>query len=323
MSKQPGRRIGRRSATSVGRSTYLFAIPAVLTYGLLFAWPTLQALFYSRTGWAGPGTSADSVGMENFKELLTNDSGFVEFKYRVVPQDGSVWVTLKFMLLVTIFQTILALFYAVFLVRNTKPRIALRALFFFPTILSSTAVAFVWAFVYDPASGLIASVIDRFGFWKFKDWTPAMLGSPKTALYMIVIVQLWFHVGQMIVIFVAGLQQIPTEFYEAAAIDGASRGQLFRKITWPLIAPATVIVSSYTTIQAFKAFDLVYILTEGGPLDSTKVLSLLVYRTAFQNNQFGYAAAQSVLFMALIVAVTFVQRRVLRLTGVNAKEVAG
>lgn len=312
------RRFGRR-ATSVGATTYLFAVPGVLAYGLLFAWPTLQALFYSTTGWSGPGTAAESVGLENFRELLTRDSNFVEWKFGVVPQGGSVWVTLKFMLVVTILQTALSLFYAVFLVRNTKPRIALRALYFFPTVLSSTSVAFIWGFVYDPASGLVTTLIDRFGFGPIRDWSPAMLGSPKTALYMIVIVQLWFHVGQMIVIFVAGLQQIPADYYEAAAIDGASSGQVFRSITWPLIAPATAIVGAYTTIQAFKAFDLVYVLTEGGPVNSTKVLSLLVYQTAFQNTQFGYAAAQSVLFMLLIVAITFVQRRVLQLTGASVK----
>ena len=132
-------------------------------------------------------------------------------------------------------------------------------------------------------------------------------------------VQIWFHAGQMMVVFVAGLQQIPKDYTEAAAIDGATRSQTFRKITWPLLAPATGIVVAYTTLQSFRVFDLVYVMTEGGPLNSTRVLGFHIYRTAFEAFSYGEAAAESVIFMVLIVTVTFVLRRGLRFTKADVK----
>ncbi len=295
--------IRRRNASNkLQRSgvLYLFAAPALLLYAAFFAVPTLQALYYSFFNWEGPGTSPGYVGIENFKTKLFDDTTF----------QNSVWVSLRFMLLVVVLQTLVALVYSVFLVRNTKGTIFMRSLFFFPTILSSAAVAFVWNFVYDPSSGLITTVLEKLGL----SYRPALLGSPKTAIVFLAIVQVWFHAGQMMVVFVAGLQQIPQDYTEAAQIDGATRWQIFRKVTWPLLGPATAIVVAYTTLQSFRAFDLVYIMTEGGPLNSTRVLGFHIYRTAFEAFQYGEAAAESVIFMVLISAVTFFQRRVLRFT---------
>lgn len=301
----------RNASNNLQRSgtLYLFAAPALILYTAFFAVPTVQALYYSFFNWEGPGTSPGYVGIENFKTKLLDDTSF----------HNSVWVSLRFMLLVVILQTLVALIYSVFLVRNTKGTIFMRSLFFFPTILSSAAVAFVWNFVYDPSSGLITTVLEKLG----TSYRPALLGSPKTAIVFLALVQVWFHAGQMMVVFVAGLQQIPTDYTEAAQIDGASRWQIFRKVTWPLLGPATAIVVAYTTLQSFRAFDLVYIMTEGGPLNSTRVLGFHIYRTAFEAFQYGEAAAESVIFMLLISAVTFTQRRVLRLTKSDVSGGAG
>jgi len=118
----------------------------------------------------------------------------------------------------------------------------------------------------------------------------------------------------MLIIFVAGIQAIPSELYEAASIDGATRWQKFKRITWPLLAPATTMVVAYTTIQSFKAFDLIIAMTNGGPSNSTEILSTLLYHEAFINFRFGYASAISVVFMIVIALLTFLQFRVLRLT---------
>jgi raffinose/stachyose/melibiose transport system permease protein len=285
------------------RPLYMFAAPGLLIYGMFFALPTLQALYYSFFNWEGPGTSPAFVDIENYKTKLLDDSTF----------HNSVWVSLRFTLLVVVFQTLIALAFSLLLVRNSKASIAMRALYFFPTILASSAVGFIWNFVYDPSSGLVTTILEKLGI----DYRPALLGSPKTAIVFLAIVQVWFHAGQMMVVFVAGLQQIPREYIEAAQIDGASRGQLFRKVTWPLLGPATAIVVAYTTLQTFRAFDLVYVMTEGGPLNSTRLLGYHIYRTAFETQSFGEAATESVLFMCLIAVVTFAQRRVLRLSGAD------
>jgi raffinose/stachyose/melibiose transport system permease protein len=285
------------------RSALVFALPALLVYGVCFALPSLQALYYSLFAWEGPG-GEDPVflGIENYKTKLFDDSMF----------RTSVGVTLRFMFLVVIFQTLIALIYAVKLVKDTKPTIFLRALYFFPTILSSTSVAFIWNFVYDPSgAGLLTGILRSLGI----SYRPALLASPSTALWCLVFTQVWFHAGQMMVVFVAGLQGIPKDYAEAAAIDGATSFQRFRKVTWPLLGPATSIVVAYTTLQSFRAFDLIYVMTQGGPGDSnaTRLLSYHIVQTAFGSRYFGEAAAESVLFMVIIATVTFLQRRVLRL----------
>lgn len=293
----PSRKVNRN------RGLTLFAVPALVVYGVFFLFPAFQTLYYSLFNWEGPGTSPAFVDIENYKTKLFDDTRFHE----------SIGVTLRFMLLVVVFQTLISLAYSVRLVRNTKPTIFLRALYFFPTILSSTAVGFIWNFIYEPSGGLVTGILDKLG----TDYRPAILASPKTALYFLAIVQVWFHVGQMMVIFVAGLQGIPKDYTEAASIDGASPWQTFRKVTWPLLGPATSIVIAYTTLQSFRAFDLVYVMTQGGPDNSTRVLGYHIISTAREASQYGEAAAESVLFMIIIALVTFAQRRGLRLLGAD------
>jgi raffinose/stachyose/melibiose transport system permease protein len=287
----------------------LFAFPALVVYGVCFVVPTFQALYYSFFSWEGPGgEDRVFIDVENYKTKFFDDTMF----------QTSVGVTLRFMFLVVIFQTLVALIFSVKLVKDTKPTIFLRALYFFPTILSSTAVAFIWNFIYDPSdAGLVSGILRSLGI----DYRPAFLASPSTAIWCLVFTQVWFHAGQMMVVFVAGLQGIPKDYTEAASIDGATKWQTFRKITWPLLGPATGIVVAYTTLQSFRAFDLVYVMTQGGPGDSnaTRLLSYHIVQTAFGSRAFGEAAAESVIFMALIALVTFLQRRVLRLMGANVK----
>lgn len=285
------------------RPLYLFALPAVVVYGLFFVWPTLQAVYYSLFNWDGPGTTPAYVGLDNYRFKLTEDTTF----------RSSAWVSLKFMVIVVVFQTLIGLAFSLMLLRNSRTTIVLRALYFFPTILSSASVAFIWNFVYDPSGGLITTVLDKLGL----EYRPALLGSPGTALIFLAVVQVWFHAGQMMVVFVAGLQQIPRDYLEAAQLDGATRWQSFRAVTWPLLGPATAIVVAYTTLQSFRVFDLVYVMTEGGPLNSTRVLGFHIYRTAFESQFYGEAATESVLFMALIALVTFLLRRGLRLSGAD------
>jgi len=141
----------------------------------------------------------------------------------------------------------------------------------------------------------------------------AYLGNDAQALYWVAVTQVWFHSGQMMVVYIAGLQAIPKELYEAAEMDGANKWQQFKSITWPFVAPATSIVVAYTTVQSFKAFDLILGIAGNPPKSSLDILSTRIYST-FANSEFGYAAAQSIIFMAMIALVTWLQRRLLRLT---------
>ncbi len=184
----------------------------------------------------------------------------------------------KFMLVVVLFQTLISLSLALLLVKNTKINVFLRALYFFPTILSSVSVGLIWAFIYDPSIGLLNTGLQQAGL---QAWTQSWIGDVKIALYSIAAVQVWAHAGQMMIVFVAGLHSIPVELYEAAKIDGGGRWQVFRMVTWPLLAPSATIVVAYTTIQSFKAFDLIFTMTDGGPNYSTEILTTYIYHLAF------------------------------------------
>ncbi len=306
-----GQRTPRPAAPRRGRSRwrpgrphpalYLFAVPALVLYTVFFAVPTVQAVQYAVTDWDGFSANYNNVGVDNFRTIITGgDSLFT----------NALTNNLQFLLVVVILQTALSLLLALLLLRNSKASVFMRALFFVPAILSSVSVAFVWRFMYDPNFGLINQTLAAVGLEQFQS---AFLGDARMAIYYVAFTQVWAHAGQLMIIFIAGLQQIPQELYEAADLDGASRWQRFRTITWPLVAPTTAIVVAYTTIQSFKAFDLILGLGGNPPKSSLDILSTRIY-TTFTNSEFGYAAAESLIFMFLIAVVSVLQRRALRFT---------
>ena len=274
------------TVTRPSRALWLFAAPALALYTYFFAVPALQTFLYSITDWDGYSAEFSWVGLDNYASVLTADD---QFRNAAVN-------SLQFTLLVAVGQTVLSLALAV-LLRSSRGSTLLRALFFFPAILSSVAVAFVWKFALE-GSGLLA--------------------QPRTAIIWLALVQIWAHAGQLMVVFIAGLQQIPEMFYEAAQVDGASRWQRFRFITLPLVAPTALIVLAYTTVQSFKAFDLVLGLAGNPPNPPLDILATRIY-AGFADSRFGYAAAESVVFLVLIALVTWLQRRAIsRSSGVEA-----
>jgi len=291
-------KVRRRSPTRVNPALYLFPLPAVAVVAFFLVMPTLQAFQYAITDWNGFSAAFNYVGLDNFVRAFTKDSLFT----------NALTNNLKFVLLVVIAQTAFSLVLALLLTRNSRGSILLRALFFFPTILSSVSVAFIWKFIYDPNFGLANAVLRTVGVDG-----GAYLGNDVQALYWVAVTQVWFHSGQMMVVYIAGLQAIPKELYEAAEMDGANKWQQFKSITWPFVAPATSIVVAYTTVQSFKAFDLILGIAGNPPKAALDILSTRIYST-FANSEFGYAAAQSIIFMAMIALVTWLQRRLLRLT---------
>ena len=270
--------------------------PALLLFLAFYLYPALQNLQFATRRWDGI-SEPENVGFRNFTNLLTNDDLF----YKTLGNN------IEFTFLVVVFQTALALLFAVYLVKNTKTTIALRTLYFFPTILSSVSVGMIWLFLYDPNFGAINLFVKSIGLPSFAlNW----LGSETSALYAIAFTQVWFHTGQMMVVYIAGLQQIPRELYEAAEVDGASRWKQFTKVTWPMAMPTTVVVMDYTTIQSFRAFDLIMVMTNStaGPNNSTSIFSTLVYFTLFNELRLGYAAAQTIFMVLTLILITWLQR---------------
>lgn len=281
------------------KTLYLFFVPGFLLYSIFFLYPTASAFFYSFTDWDGLSDTFAFIGFDNYARAFTGDSIFRK----------TVGNNLKFMLVVVVLQTLIALFFAILVSRNSKTNVFFRALFFFPTILSSVSVAFIWSFIYDPSLGILNQFLSAIGLGFL---TQSWIGDARIAIYSLAMTQVWFHAGQMLIIFVAGLQAIPQDLYEVAKIEGAGRWQTFRNVTWPLLAPSATIVVAYTTIQSFKAFDLVFAMTGGGPNYSTEIIATYIYEVAFRGYQFGYASSISVLFMIIIGLITYLQFKALR-----------
>lgn len=288
-----GPRARRRSVTRPSPLLWLFAAPALAVYTYFFAAPALQTLVYSVTDWDGYSAEFSWVGVANYADLLTADD---QFRNATVN-------SLQFTFVVAIVQTLLSLVLAVLLTRTSRASTLLRAVFFFPAVLSSVAVAFVWKFVFDPELGPLDPALSAIGLGG-----SGYLAQPGTAILWLALVQVWAHAGQLMVVFIAGLQQIPQVLYEAAEVDGTNRRQRFRYITLPLVAPTALIVLAYTTVQSFKAFDLVLGLAGNPPNPPLDILATRIYG-GFADSRFGYAAAESVIFLILIALVTWLQRR--------------
>jgi raffinose/stachyose/melibiose transport system permease protein len=282
------------------RPLVLFAGPAVALYAIFFLYPGVNSLWLSVFEWnVLEFKPREFNGLDNYVRLATDD---IVFK-------TALFNNLELMLWVVLFQGGLSLLLALMLVKNTKTTVLLRAIYFFPTILSSVSVGLIWSFMFESNLGVINTALNSLGFSQL---TANWLGDEAIALYAIVVTQVWFHTGQMMVIYVAGLQQIPAELYESARIDGANAFQIFRRVTWPLIIPTGFVVIAYTTIQSFRAFDLIYTMTGGGPNYSTEILATRIYTIGLLDGRYGYAAAQSVFFMITIALITMLQRRLLR-----------
>jgi raffinose/stachyose/melibiose transport system permease protein len=275
-----------------------FAAPAALIYGVFLVLPTLAALLMSVTNWNGVDYAWEFVGTANYRRLAA-DPLFRE----------SVGTNVEFTLIVLVAQTGLSLGLALLLVRNSPGTIFYRALYFTPTIIASVSVAIAWILMYDPQLGAVNELLTAVGL---DGLTRSWLGDRAIAIRSLAVIQFWQHTGQVMIVFIAGLQAIPRELVEAASVEGASAWQRFRHVVLPLLAPSTTIVVAYTTIQSFRAFDLVLALTDGGPANATEIISTWIYHSAFRNYEFGYASAGAVLFLVVLGGLTWLQFRLLR-----------
>jgi multiple sugar transport system permease protein len=179
---------------------------------------------------------------------------------------------------------------------------AMRSMFFLPYVVSLVVIALVWQFMLADKVGIINRVLEIVGI-SSRSW----LGNPNLALGTVVVVSIWFFMGYYMIIFLAGLQEIPREYYEAARIDGARSWQAFRHITWPLLKPTSffvLIVSTITGVAGLQAFDLIYVMTKGGPANSTALGIFYIYQQAFQFNDFGYAAAMASFLVIILLMAT-------------------
>ncbi len=236
------------------------------------------------------------VGPDNYTRLL-HDSGFA----------GSIRVSLSFLVATLAIQLPLGLALALALNRARRGVGLLRTAFFAPVVASTVVTAAIWRLLLDPANGLLNGVLGVFGLPP-----QGFITSQSQALPSIVVMQVWQQLGLTMVIFLGGLQFIPQDIYDAAAVDGTGPWQRFRYITWPLLRRTTAVVAVITSITALQTFAPAFVLTQGGPNGSTSFLVYRIYRQAFSLLDPAYASAMSLMLLALVVLISLLQMRVHR-----------
>jgi multiple sugar transport system permease protein len=290
-------RTGRRAAgTGVGVTPYLFIGPFYLLYVLFMVIPIGAAIVLSLTEWVGLGTP-DFVGLRNYAHLV---------------QDSSFATALGNSLIYTLAAVVVVVPCALMIaqalnVKGLRFRDMFRVAFFVPMVLSPIVIALVYSLIFDTDYGILNVVLDSVFGAPHINW----LGDPILARLVIAFVLLWRTVGYLTIFFLAALQNVPSELYEAASLDGAGRVRVFFAVTLPGIKPISSFVIVTSFISAAQLFDEPYLLTKGGPGESTLSVAMFIYRAAFERQQFGYAAAAGVILFVVVFAISQGMNRLL------------
>ena len=301
---------------------WLFLLPAVLILGVFQIFPAIAAFYMSLFKW--DVVQGAFRGLGNYTDWLYDNAIRSPDFWR------SLSTTFTYVIFTVPLEIALALVLAYLLFQKMRGRGIYRTVYYLPYVTSFVAAAAVFFWVFHPQYGLVNDVIGIFGIgpqrWldepdgifelaaaAFGVKLPVWLAGPSLALVVISLVTIWHYLGYQIVIFLAGLSNISQEFYEAARFDGANERQIFTKITLPLLSPTTFFVFTVASIGVLRSFDSVYVLTNGfgGPLDTTRTVTLLVFKTAFQQAQFGLGAALAFILTLVILLFTLIQFRVL------------
>ena len=277
-------------------------LPALLILGVFSIYPIIASGYVSLVRWDGLSTARPFVGFDNYRRLWeTGGLG------------NSIRVTITYAVGVTAGSMVLGLVIALLLNLAVRGLTLFRVIFFLPVITATVAVAVVWKLLIDPSTGYLAVLLRDVGVA-----APAWLRDPQWALPAVILVGIWKRVGFTMVVYLAALQSVPRELQDAAEVDGASRFRVFLNITLPLLAPTTLLLGIMGMIDAFLVFDQIYILTNGGPIGTTDVLGLMLYRQAFSYLDLGAASAVGWVMFSMLAAVSLVQWRIY---GTGSREV--
>jgi multiple sugar transport system permease protein/raffinose/stachyose/melibiose transport system permease protein len=283
----PGAKRLRRALIGYG-----FMLPALLLIGLFTLLPFVQGVVLSFQSWDGVGATA-FVGLNNYQRVFA---------------DNIFWASMvnvaKFGLIGFLLGNALSLALAVAVNANPIGRTFYRIVYYLPGVFSVVVIGMMFQWILQPTVGILNRALGSLGLEALKhNW----LANPATALPAVAGVYVWYHWGFGFLLFLAGLQGVPRELYEAASIDGAGSWERFRYVTWPQLIPVTTIVSILTMLAALQIFGTVQVLTNGGPGYHTEVPTLRIYKEAFDFQRFGAAAAMSVVFGSILICLSVVQ----------------
>lgn len=282
------------------RPYFWFILPALIVYAILFLYPTIRSFYLSLYDWTGRGPLGPIVWGKNFQDLLVSPRFW-----------QAATNSLQLFIFIFIFQNTVSLGLAILLNRRTLMTHIYRAIIFLPVIMSAVATGIIWVLMLDPIIGIVNPVFRDIGL---EAWQRNWQADPNWALKTVMIVQAWQWNGMAVVLYLAGLQNVPEDLRHAALVDGANPWQVFRDVTFPMLAPAFTIVTVLSFILIFRAFDLIYVLggPAGVPDGATLVLGVLIYSDAFGqgsfNNQarFSLGMAEGVTLFVFLAAMSAV-----------------
>jgi multiple sugar transport system permease protein len=274
---------------------YAFLAPSFVILAVFIYFPVAYAFGLSLFKWRILRGDPAFIGLGNYQLLLTSEDFW-----------QAMWNTLYFAVGSIPTGMALALVIAILLNRPMRALAIYRTAYFLPTVTSMVAVSVVWMWIYHPDVGLLNYALERLHL-------PAVrwLNDPRWAMPALILLNIWRGLGYNVIIYLAGLQNVPQHLYEAAQIDGANRWQLFRHVTWPLLTPTTFLILIMAVVNSFQVFTEFSVMTQGGPLGSTTVLVYYLYQQAFQQFNMGYGSALAIVLFLLILGLTLVQNKVL------------
>jgi multiple sugar transport system permease protein len=278
-----------------GIAPYLFVAPNLILFGAFSFLPLLYAMYISLHDW-GLISEPAFIGSRNYLRLLHDRLFWQSLAKTLTYAAGTVPTSMA-----------IGLALALALNRKMPGRIVLRSLYFLPIVVSAVAAGTIAAWLFNDNYGVVNAVLVRLGVGRI-----AWLSTPQWALPSLMFSTLWLRVGFCMVVYMAALQSIPAMYYEAARIDGATALHQFRHVTLPLLKPATFLLLILSVIYSFHVFDLIFVMTGGGPGFSTTMLVQYIYRAAFVTSEFGYASAMGIVLYALILIFTVLQWRISR-----------
>jgi raffinose/stachyose/melibiose transport system permease protein len=270
---------------------WVFMGPALVFFTIIVLIPFLMSIYYSFTEWNGVSSNIKFNGLDNFRHILFDDEDY----------HNAFWFTTRFTIMSVVLTNIVGFALALLLTQALKTRNVLRTIFFMPNVIGGLLLGFIWQFIFVKGFATIGEMTG-IGFFELP-W----LGDAPTGFWALVIVMVWQTSGYLMIIYIAALMNIPKDMIEAAYIDGATRFQMLRQITLPLIMPAVTVCLFLTISWAFKMFDLNVSLTKGGPFNSTESVALNIYQEAFRNNRYGLGTAKAFVFFIVVAVISTIQ----------------
>ncbi len=289
----------RQKLRRVG-TALLFLLPSLILYAVFICFPVVQAVYYGFYSWSGFGSLTNFVGLQNYGIAFQNASFVEAFVHN-----------LEILVLSLVFQLPLALILALVIGKTLPGRTIFRTIFFMPFILSEVIAGFIWMFIYEPTStGLVnATLVHLIPGFQIQAW----LGNPSIVLFSVFVAMIWKYFGLHLVLYAAAIQNIPNEIIDAARIDGASTWQVIRCIYLPLMGSTIRLSIFLSALGSLQYFDLIWIMTTGGPVHASETMATYLYKAGFQSFQMGYGSAVGVIMILICFVFSLLYQRFIML----------